>query len=215
MLGRTHVTGGMISACASLLLFNQSVQFLPPPVMLLTMGAGMFGSLLPDIDHPQSSLGRQLPIVSDGVSLVMGHRGGMHSTVAAFLAGAAAALGMRFIHLSPRYLPSDYILVVAFVFGYLSHLALDALTPSGVPFLWPFNEQRFALPLTHTGSLIETCLVFPFLLLVFAFLALRILPVTNNLFSNVSFISVFWKAAMKIYSIFAEVFKDVCAQLFR
>lgn len=209
MMGRTHVTGGMISSCVSLLLFKQSVQTLPPPAALLTLGAGMLGSLFPDIDHPQSSLGRQLPIVSDGISLIMGHRGGMHSLLAALLVGAAAALGMRFV-ISPHYLFLGGILVAAFVLGYLSHLALDALTPSGVPFLWPFSERKFSLPLAHTGSFIETCVVFPALLLVLMFLVLHTSIAAQNLFPNgIPFLTVLWKTAIKTCGIFAEVFKHV------
>ena len=38
---------------------------------------------------------------------------------------------------------------------YLSHLVLDSLTISGVPFMYPFNKKKFGLKLVKTGSDIE------------------------------------------------------------
>jgi inner membrane protein len=38
--------------------------------------------------------------------------------------------------------------------GYLSHLAADACTPSGVPLLWP-KRKTYSLNLFPTGSLAE------------------------------------------------------------
>lgn len=206
MLGRTHVAGGMISACASLLLFKQPAQSLPPPVALLALGMGMIGSLLPDIDHPQSAMGRQLPIVSDGVSLVMGHRGGMHSLLMTFLVGIAASIGLHFVYPSVAYL-----LAAALTLGYLSHLMLDALTPSGVPFLWPVNERQFSIPLAHTGGLLETCVVFPVLVGALVFLSFKNFPgYVTRLGCEEGLLGDFakvWDFVVKVFWIFVEAFK--------
>lgn len=206
MLGRTHVTGGMISACASLLLFKQPAHSLPPPVALLALGMGMLGSLLPDIDHPESALGRQLPIVSDGTSLVMGHRGGMHSLLMTCLVGAIAMFGACFVYPS-----ASCLLAASLTLGYLSHLVLDALTPSGIPFLWPISERRFSIPLAHTGGLLEICVVFPVLVGILVFLSLKNFPdcaahlsCGEGLFGDLAKV---WGFAVKVFRIFVEVCK--------
>ena len=48
-------------------------------------------ALLPDLDHPQSLLGRQLPWISGPLSRLFGHRGFTHS----LLAVAAAIWGLN------------------------------------------------------------------------------------------------------------------------
>lgn len=108
--------------------------------------AAALGALLPDIDHPQSWAGRRLRIVSVPLSALVGHRGITHSLVAVIAALAALAV-----------LGSTYAAAPVAV-GYLSHLAADALTPSGVPLLWP-SRRRFTVNLCSTGSLTEVALV--------------------------------------------------------
>ncbi|HYD32412.1 MAG TPA: metal-dependent hydrolase [Azospirillaceae bacterium] len=107
-----------------------------------TLGLAAFGSLLPDIDHPKSWVGRRLPMISHPVSAIFGHRGITHSLLA--VAGCVAALrweGWGW-HALPLWV------------GYLSHLMADALTPAGVPFLWPWR-RTFGLRLVRTGSFLE------------------------------------------------------------
>lgn len=110
------------------------------------LAAAALGSLLPDIDHPGSWAGRKLKAVSVPLSLVVGHRGVTHSALAvlacfALLAGMGMGWGAAPVAV-----------------GYLSHLAADALTPSGVPLLWP-SRRRFTLGLCETGSATEIGLV--------------------------------------------------------
>ena len=42
------------------------------------------------------------------------------------------------------------------VFGFIGHIVGDAVTPQGVPLLWPLSRMRFRLPLFKTGSKPET-----------------------------------------------------------
>lgn len=116
----------------------------------LALGAAMAGALLPDIDHPSSWLGRRLWPVSKPLSLLLGHRGLTHSLL-------AVAGGLALIHAAQ---PNTAIarLVEPLVVGYLSHLAADALTPAGVPLLWPW-KRRFGLPLCATGGAMELVVV--------------------------------------------------------
>ncbi len=110
------------------------------------LGAAVLGSLLPDIDHPQSWAGRKMRAVSVPLSLLVGHRGITHSAVAV-VAGLALLLVMGMGWMA-----------APVVVGYLSHLLADSLTPSGVPLLWP-SRRRFTLNLCQTGSVTEIGLV--------------------------------------------------------
>lgn len=95
--------------------------------------ASTIGALLPDIDHPQSVLSGWLPGI--GVArwaLGVKHRGITHSIVFVFV------VTMCVLAISPRFaLPT--------LFGMLSHLALDMLTPAGVPLFLPWR-CRVGLP---------------------------------------------------------------------
>jgi inner membrane protein len=112
------------------------------PAEPAALAAAALGALLPDIDHPQSWAGRKFRMISVPLSLMVGHRGVTHSLLA--VVGCIVALAM---------LGTGSLLAPVAV-GYLSHLAADGLTPSGVPLLWP-HRRRFTLNLCHTGSLME------------------------------------------------------------
>jgi len=128
MLATTHLIFGGIAAAV---LGKTGLVDLNP----ITLAAGAFGALLPDIDHPSSTIGRRVWPVSLLISGVFGHRGITHSlfAVAAILGGAAF------------YQSSMPDWIIAMATGYLSHLAADWLTPSGIPLLWP-NRCKFASP---------------------------------------------------------------------
>lgn len=86
-------------------------------------GVGMLGSVLPDIDHPRSLLGRFNPFARHFT-----HRGATHS-----LAGCLA-FGLL------GYALADAQAAMFLVLGYLSHLLLDACTPKGISFWWPLRR---------------------------------------------------------------------------
>jgi inner membrane protein len=116
-----------------------------------TMAAAM-GGLLPDIDHPQSALGRRLPLISIPLSHLVGHRGVTHSLI--------AILAMLILLVVTAFTMDTRIafLVPPVCIGYLSHIAGDALTPSGVPLLWP-KRKRYTLNLFKTTSILESVFV--------------------------------------------------------
>jgi len=147
MMAFTHVaTGAFIGLAAARL------AHVPHAVELAMLAGGLAGSLLPDIDHPQSWLGRRFFFVSIPLSMLIGHRGATHSAMALFfaLAGAwvfASAAG------TAGGLASAFS--GALCAGYASHLAADWLTPAGIPLLWP-NPCRFKSRVTvQIGGLAE------------------------------------------------------------
>jgi membrane-bound metal-dependent hydrolase YbcI (DUF457 family) len=96
-----------------------------------------FAALLPDLDHPRGALARYrlgrkgsvlgfvrpLAPVSAVLRWEFGHRGGLHSLLAA---GVVYLAGAQF--LGP-------LIGVALAWGYVAHLFADALTREGVPLL--------------------------------------------------------------------------------
>ncbi len=137
-----------------------------PETLALAAGVAGVAALLPDIDSPRSYIGSKVP-ASVAVKLVAGHRGVFHSLLAAVAFGLAFFL---YLHFKAR---AYMFLAFPFVLGYISHLLLDALTPGGVPFLWPL-KFRFSLPLLGTGSLFERWVLTPALLALFGFLLYRV-----------------------------------------
>ncbi|MGI9951361.1 metal-dependent hydrolase [Moorellaceae bacterium AZ2] len=136
-----------------------------PEAVVLAAGVAGTAALLPDIDSPRSYIGSRVP-ASIAVKLVAGHRGVFHS----LLAGAVFGLGL-FLYLRFK-APAYTFLAFPFATGYISHLLLDALTPEGVPFLWPL-KFRFGLPLVGTGGIVERWVVIPVLLALFCFFLYR------------------------------------------
>lgn len=102
--------------------------------------ATLLTSLLPDIDHPQSVLGRRFRWLSHPIARAFGHRGFTHSLLAVI--GGIALFNLKV----PQHwvVPADAF--QGLVLGYLSHIIADMLTPAGVPLLWPCR-WRFRLPL--------------------------------------------------------------------
>lgn len=93
---------------------------------------GILGSLLPDIDHPKSTISLKLKLY-----LFIKHRGFTHSLTALFL----------FILIAPwagTILNQD--LYRGIIIGIISHIFLDSLTPSGVQLFFPC-KKRFSFPL--------------------------------------------------------------------
>lgn len=147
MLGATHALGGLLAAEGLICL-----KHLPLSEAPLILGASVFGALLPDIDHPNSLLGRRAPVVSDAVGLVFGHRGFTHSLV---FAGAVFLLAALLRARYAAWLPVSALYGLGI--GILSHLAFDMLNPSPVPLLWPLpKELRLPLPGIPTGGFFET-----------------------------------------------------------
>lgn len=134
-----------------------------PVVLLACLPLAALGGLLPDVDHPSSVLGQKLPGVSHLIRLVLGHRGGTHSLLAIALCSwglwhLALRQGLSGSPVGP-YVGSA---IASILVGYVSHLAADGLTKSGVPLLWPIRTKfRSPLPFT-TGTWIEPIVAWSF-----------------------------------------------------
>ena len=141
MIAKSHTIIGLASWIVVAPLLH--LQPLNPTCLALAFA----GSLLPDIDHPSSWVGRRSRPVSTIVSSVFGHRGITHS---AFAVVALVALLMH----------TGYTRAItsALAVGYLSHLAAGMLTPRGLRLVWPLRKT-WALPVCNTGSPAEAMVV--------------------------------------------------------
>lgn len=115
------------------------------------------GSLLPDIDHPRSFVGRLLPFISIPLHKRFGHRREVHSII---LWGIVAAIGYYWT-------PLDWLYWIGL--GALTHVVVDLLNVSGVRLLLPFSEKvcvlfgrQWRFPVaskTELGWLVMFCLM--------------------------------------------------------
>ncbi len=140
MLARTHLVFGATCFASFAALLHTTIH---PVSLAIATGA----ALLPDLDHPQSLLGRRLWFISKPLSKLVGHRGVTHSLIAVMISMWALFNA-----------GANTMLVGPLVIGYLSHILGDLLTKSGVPLFWPW-KQKITVPLLwRTGSGAESVL---------------------------------------------------------
>jgi len=162
MTAPTHIAFGLLTAAGAFALGGDSLHGDLP-----IGGYVVLGSLLPDIDTPNSAIGRAVPFVSGPIERRWGHRTVTHSLLA-LSALAVLALPLFFYRRA---------CFGALLIGYGSHLAADCATKSGLPLFYP-NPAVCVFPgssrlRVRTGSLLGEGVV----LLVLLILLLVSLPV--------------------------------------
>lgn len=157
----THCAGGVVTG---LLLTDAFGEALSPETIIIANAFAVVGSLLPDIDHGQSYLGRKFGFFAAFLT----HRGFTHSILFVVITAIASYL----LGLGPIY-------TTYFVMGIVSHILLD-LVSNGVQLLYPLKikgeRKMITLARIKTGSLGETVV---FILLALASLKLLGLDVAK------------------------------------
>lgn len=165
MTGRKHQYFGMMYALSIAILFEFPFLYAAQPDhygLYWFITGILFGSVLPDIDHPKSTLGRlfrPITLVLDWLfrpitrlmraEALFTHRGFTHSLL---------ALGL-FAAVSYYLLSGFQPLWIGLTLGYISHLIGDMFTVRGCQIFWPYR-RHFRLPVTvRTGSFAETMLL--------------------------------------------------------
>jgi inner membrane protein len=156
MMGRTHALIGI----SSLWLLAAIPHTLTSDTLAPLVACAALGALLPDLDARYAlathlSVARIQPLAPIAVILSRdwGHRGATHSLIGW---SVCAALML------PLALLWQWASWAALLLGYASHLAADACTKSGIPFLHPQHKRYHVLPKNWrmtTGSLAEDALV--------------------------------------------------------
>lgn len=154
MTGKTHLSAGLLVGAV----LAVSSQDLNIASAAFTIVAASIGSLIPDIDHPQSMIStsnKTTRIASASLSAVTKHRGFTHTLV--FLAIVVGLCNYICTHYFPQYSS----LSAAICAGMLSHLLLDTLNEKGIMWLWPLSKHSFHVACVRTGSQAEKVLRFP------------------------------------------------------
>jgi len=129
MMATTHIMFGIFLMFAT----GVSGGSISAPVV----AAVALGSLLPDIDHPRSMVGRPTRPVSTLVHALVGHRTLTHSFV--------GLVGFSLLAYATTFdLGVDPATVLAFLLGYSGHILADMLNRTGVEILYP-KKRRYSL----------------------------------------------------------------------
>jgi inner membrane protein len=145
MLVRTHLAFAFL---VSMLLY----PILNPSNIYQFFAFIILGSLIVDIDHPQSKIGTKLKPISKFISFLFGHRTWFHSI---FLALIISGILYYF----------NTQMGTALFIGYLSHIFLDGFTWSGVNIIHPINQLRIQ-GFVKTGKLAEHILLIIIIVLI-------------------------------------------------
>lgn len=104
----------------------------------------VISSLLPDLDHSNSYIGKKLPVLSFAIEKVFGKRGFLHSIL-----GCLLVLALLYFALGHFY----KTLFFAVALGFISHLVGDSFTKAGVKWL-PFKSAKIS-GFIKTGGVLE------------------------------------------------------------
>lgn len=153
----THVIGGVVAGIAVdkfIVPTLTNVASVEGVVGIGAVMAGAFlGSVLPDIDHKGSFIGRRLKPISFILYHTIGHRGLTHTPI--FVIGLSTLLAYLVMQLSGFAQATMLFFVLGLFGGMLSHLALDLLTKGGVPLFYPFSKKDISLTPFKTGGMWE------------------------------------------------------------
>lgn len=128
---KAHFKVGLLTASTTLYITTISQNTFGWFDGILLFTSTVFGSLLPDIDHPKSFLGRRLSFLSRFLYKSIGHRTLTHSLI--FISTLSVLL-VKVGSLS---------LALGLLLGMLSHILLDLFSfGDGVAFLYPFYTKR-------------------------------------------------------------------------
>lgn len=152
MMGRDHLLFGTVTSISFTMLCSQmqnpicqEISVFPP----LTIGLAMFGSLLPDIDKPNTLMGHLFYYFSTVLNQFIGHRTYTHDLLIAGILSIVTLIKCP--------------ILFGLWFGYLGHLYLDGLTVNGIRFAYLihknpiyFAPRKFRVRTTKTEAMLTT-----------------------------------------------------------
>ncbi|TDM02535.1 metal-dependent hydrolase [Macrococcus carouselicus] len=146
MTGKTHLAFGILLGTSYAL---KTTTDLGASIAMIATTAGF--SLLPDICHAGSKIGRHVKLLSHMISFFFGHRTLTHSF---FFMGLVAVL-LTMLNI-------DFVYIVCGLIGIASHIILDMLTPRGVALFFPLGV-KVASPINFkTGGVVDLSLATTF-----------------------------------------------------
>lgn len=181
MNGVCHKIAGISTGVVLTHFLYEDVSVLP--LALITFSS-MLGSLVPDIDEPNSIVGRKVKHLSGTLKKVFGHRGIIHTPF--FL-----LIIFFLLFQIKNSIPIGNLLLIGFVSGYISHLILDMLTPAGLMIFYPFSKKKYrllSLKGEHRDLLVSLIIVFS--IVMFLLFRYDIISINNdklNMLANFNF----------------------------
>ena len=164
MSGQTHA---MVAANA---IWLTMFSLYPSENFLILLFAAALGGLLPDIDASDAKIHQKTYGITKPIGMFFKHRGFLHSWWA-----IAIVMLLSYLFLSPI----DERLPVIIGVAYASHLFLDAMNKSGIPFLFPYMKRIRVLPRFITpkvGGMIDWLLFYFASLALILYIVVYLLP---------------------------------------
>lgn len=137
MIGRTHLAVGIAAGIA----VSQELSTLNMPLLITTSA---LGSLLPDICHSNSKIGRKFPLVSTFIHFMFGHRTLTHSL-----------FFLLMVTMSVSLITQSTSITIGILIGMATHLILDFLTKAGISLFWPLSIKVRNFWTVKTGGWID------------------------------------------------------------
>lgn len=134
MSGTNHVTGGIVFTGIFASFWN--INIFATPELLAATG---FFSILPDVDHLKSPIGKVFYPLAKFLDRRYGHRTITHSLI-------VYIPGIFIIMFIEKTFGSTFSYTLVFAFAYFSHLLFDMLTKQGVPLFYPFKRNPCVIP---------------------------------------------------------------------
>lgn len=150
MKALTHISTGALTGLAL-----SAISEADPAASAIVVASCCFGSLLPDIDHCSSAIGRLIKPASFLTQLLFGHRNMMHSPLPYTIAFFCFIINR--VSDTGEAIP-NFLQMIGVMLGVGSHLTLDMFNPMGIPLLWPFHLRRFSLADFKSGGVVDTVL---------------------------------------------------------
>ncbi|AOR23522.1 metal-dependent hydrolase [Clostridium taeniosporum] len=140
---KTHMNGGILG---SIYLTSQmsNIELLPVSIFI---GGSILGSLLPDIDHKSSYIGKKAKPVSRVINKLAGHRQLFHSPLLYLILYLVATYNIKDTY--------KLTFINGLFLGIGSHLVLDSLTVGGIPWFYPLSKKKISLGKIKTNSQLE------------------------------------------------------------
>lgn len=188
MTAPNHITGGIVFTGLFCSLFSINI-FANPIYISLTI----IGSLISDIDHTKSIIGKLVYPVAKWLSVKFGHRTITHSIF--FLFGIT--LISVFID---KIFFDNYNITIILFFSIFSHLLFDMLTLQGIPLFYPVYKNPCVLPANpelriRTGNLKQEGII----LFIFSIMTIFM----QDLFANG-----FWSTLNKSFGSISHINKE-------
>jgi membrane-bound metal-dependent hydrolase YbcI (DUF457 family) len=144
MTSPNHIVGGIAITGISLSFWDINI-FSNEAYLILCI----FSSLLPDIDHTKSIIGKIFYPLAKYLDRKFGHRTFTHSLsfmIPLFIFFLFIELNL----INPYFERSGTTYSLIFLFAFFSHLILDMLTIQGIPLFYPFMKNPCVIPANPT-----------------------------------------------------------------